>query len=208
MTYVPTSCVTRYPDSHFSKRFRDQPRTRTSRSKSTGSIANQTRSTASRLPGLVAVGDAVCTTTLAGRGVALALMQARELMRTLDWHRADIGCATIKFDRWCENHIRPWFDDHRDVDADRMRRWSGGDVDLRRPPPVGPHRRGRRGRPGAAGHRRPLFLDGRIARKPRARRGPRSGIVRKRLAPLDPGRPDPRRAQRGGVQDTGSRLMP
>lgn len=135
MTYVPTSCVTRYPDSHFSKRFRDQPRTRTSRSKSTGSIANQTRSTASRLPGLVAVGDAVCTTTLAGRGVALALMQARELMRILDWHRADIGCATIKFDRWCENHIRPWFDDHRDVDADRMRRWSGGDVDLRRPLP-------------------------------------------------------------------------
>jgi 2-polyprenyl-6-methoxyphenol hydroxylase-like FAD-dependent oxidoreductase len=85
------------------------------------------------LPGLVAVGDAVCTTTpLAGRGVALALMQARELIRTLDQHRADIDCATIEFDRWCEVHIRPWFDDHRDVDADRMRRWAGGDVDLHR----------------------------------------------------------------------------
>jgi len=88
------------------------------------------------LPGLVAVGDAVCTTTpLAGRGVALALMQARELIRTLDRHRADISYATIEFDRWCEDHIRPWFDDHRDVDADRMRRWSGGDVDLHRPLP-------------------------------------------------------------------------
>ena len=85
------------------------------------------------LPGLIAVGDAVCTTTpLAGRGVALALMQARELIRTLDQHRADIDCATIEFDRWCDDHIRPWFDDHRDVDADRMRRWAGGDVDLHR----------------------------------------------------------------------------
>jgi len=85
------------------------------------------------LPGFVAVGDAVCTTTpLAGRGVGLALMQARELVRTLDQNRADIGCATIEFDRWCEDHIRPWFDDHRDVDADRMRRWAGGDVDLHR----------------------------------------------------------------------------
>ena len=85
------------------------------------------------LPRLVAVGDAVCTTTpLAGRGVALALMQARELIRTLDQHRTDISCATIEFDRWCEDHIRPWFDDHRDVDADRMRRWAGGDVDLHR----------------------------------------------------------------------------
>ena len=85
------------------------------------------------LPGLVAVGDAVCATTpLAGRGVALALMQARELVRTLDHHPADIGCATIQFDSWCETNIRPWFDDHRHVDTDRMRRWSGGDVDLHR----------------------------------------------------------------------------
>ena len=37
------------------------------------------------LPGLISVGDAVCTTTpLAGRGVTLALMQARELIRNLD----------------------------------------------------------------------------------------------------------------------------
>lgn len=88
------------------------------------------------LPGLVSVGDAVCTTTpLAGRGVALALMQARELISTLDQNRADISCATLEFDRWCGEHIRPWFDDHRDVDADRMRRWAGGDVDLNRPLP-------------------------------------------------------------------------
>ncbi|MGH3645521.1 MAG: hypothetical protein ACRDUX_41655 [Mycobacterium sp.] len=28
--------------------------------------------------------------------------------------------------------IRPWFDDHRYADADRIRRWSGGEVDTTR----------------------------------------------------------------------------
>jgi hypothetical protein len=32
-------------------------------------------------------------------------------------------------------HVRPWFDDHRYIDSDRMRRWSGGDVDVSRPLP-------------------------------------------------------------------------
>jgi 2-polyprenyl-6-methoxyphenol hydroxylase-like FAD-dependent oxidoreductase len=84
------------------------------------------------LPGLISVGDAVCTTTpLAGRGTALALMQAQELVRLVSRER-DITTATRQFDRWCRRHIRPWFDDHRYTDADRVRRWSGGDVDLAR----------------------------------------------------------------------------
>jgi flavin-dependent dehydrogenase len=85
------------------------------------------------LPGLISVGDAVCTTTaLAGRGVTLALMQARELARILDLHDRDITTATKQFDRWTLRHIRPWFDDHRHTDTDRMRRWSGGDIDVSR----------------------------------------------------------------------------
>jgi 2-polyprenyl-6-methoxyphenol hydroxylase-like FAD-dependent oxidoreductase len=88
------------------------------------------------LPGLISVGDAVCTTTpLAGRGVTLALMQARGLVRILDVHDRDIATATMQFDSWCAHHIRPWFDDHRYTDADRMRRWSGGDIDVSRPLP-------------------------------------------------------------------------
>jgi 2-polyprenyl-6-methoxyphenol hydroxylase-like FAD-dependent oxidoreductase len=84
------------------------------------------------MPGMISVGDAVCTTTpLAGRGVSLALLQARELVRILD-QQADIASATIEFDKWCTDNIRPWFDDHRYTDADRVRRWSGGDVDLSR----------------------------------------------------------------------------
>jgi 2-polyprenyl-6-methoxyphenol hydroxylase-like FAD-dependent oxidoreductase len=85
------------------------------------------------LPGMVSVGDAVCTTTpLAGRGVTLALMQARALVDILDRRGSDIAAATIEFDGWCLRQIRPWFDDHRYTDAERMRRWSGGDVDLGR----------------------------------------------------------------------------
>jgi 2-polyprenyl-6-methoxyphenol hydroxylase-like FAD-dependent oxidoreductase len=82
--------------------------------------------------GLISVGDAVCTTTpLAGRGVTLALMQAQELVRILE-KDPDTVTVTRQFDRWCLRHIRPWFDDHRYADTDRLRRWAGGDVDLSR----------------------------------------------------------------------------
>lgn len=88
------------------------------------------------LTGLISVGDAVCTTTpLAGRGVALGLMQACELVRTLDKFEGDIETATVQFDGWCTANIKPWFDDHLSTDADRVRRWAGGDIDLRRPLP-------------------------------------------------------------------------
>jgi 2-polyprenyl-6-methoxyphenol hydroxylase-like FAD-dependent oxidoreductase len=84
-------------------------------------------------PGMISVGDAVCTTTpLAGRGVTLALAQARALLRALDQHGTDIDSATIQFDHWCTENVRPWFDDHVRNDADRLRRWSGGDVDTTR----------------------------------------------------------------------------
>jgi 2-polyprenyl-6-methoxyphenol hydroxylase-like FAD-dependent oxidoreductase len=84
-------------------------------------------------PGMVSVGDAVCTTTpLAGRGVTLALAQARALIRALDDHSTDTDSATVQFDQWCTENVRPWFDDHVHNDADRLRRWAGGDVDLTR----------------------------------------------------------------------------
>ena len=86
--------------------------------------------------GLISVGDAVCTTTpLAGRGVALAFMQARQLVRSLGDHRDDIDGATMEFDDWCTTNIKPWFTDHQYADTDRVRRWSGCDVDLDRPLP-------------------------------------------------------------------------
>lgn len=88
------------------------------------------------LPGMISIGDAVCTTTpLAGRGVALALMQSRALIWLLDEHGRDYYSSTASFDQWCLDNIKPWFDDHAYVDAQRLRRWAGYDVDLSRPLP-------------------------------------------------------------------------
>ena len=71
------------------------------------------------LPGMLAVGDAVCTTNpAAGRGVALA--------------RHDPADAALAFDAWCAEQVRPWFADHVAVDAAQLRRWAGEDVDLTR----------------------------------------------------------------------------
>lgn len=84
-------------------------------------------------PGVIAVGDAVCTTTpLAGRGVALALLQARALVAILQACGRDIDSAAARFDRWCTSNVKPWFDDQRASDTDRQRRWSGADVDTTR----------------------------------------------------------------------------
>lgn len=83
------------------------------------------------LPGLIAVGDSVCTTTpLAGRGIALAFMQARHLVSMLADDRDDIVSVTTEFDGWCTANIKPWFTDHQFVDRERVRRWSGADIDL------------------------------------------------------------------------------
>ncbi len=82
------------------------------------------------LPGLVFVGDSVCTTTPTfGRGVATSLLQARELLRSLDSGSgsADLGDA---FDRWCHREMRPWVVDHMIMDEALRRRWLGQDVDL------------------------------------------------------------------------------
>jgi 2-polyprenyl-6-methoxyphenol hydroxylase-like FAD-dependent oxidoreductase len=90
------------------------------------------------LPGLVFVGDAVCTTNpSAGRGVSTSLLQARRLLALLDGGgAADPESCAREFDAWCTGHIRPWFDDHVACDAGLAARWAGADVDLDRPLPA------------------------------------------------------------------------
>jgi 2-polyprenyl-6-methoxyphenol hydroxylase-like FAD-dependent oxidoreductase len=85
------------------------------------------------LPGLMFLGDAVCTTNpAAGRGVAISMIQAQELLRLLDEHGRDFVTVSTTFDQWCVDNVKPWFDDHVYWDADQVRRWAGGDVDLTR----------------------------------------------------------------------------
>ena len=64
-----------------------------------------------------------------------SLLQARQLISLLDEHGRDFTSCSLAFDSWCAATIRPWFADHIYWDADLIRRWSGGDVDLTRPLP-------------------------------------------------------------------------
>ncbi len=88
------------------------------------------------LPGLIFVGDAVCTTTpTAGRGVATSLMQAQQLLVLLDRHGDDLAGCSLDLEDWCDANIQPWFDDHVAMDAAQVSRWSGHDIDLTKPLP-------------------------------------------------------------------------
>jgi hypothetical protein len=82
-------------------------------------------------PGLVFVGDAVCTTNpAAGRGVALGMQQARTLVALLDEHADDLARVASELDDWCTANIQPWYDDHVYWDATALRRFAGEDIDL------------------------------------------------------------------------------
>ena len=94
------------------------------------------------LPGLVFVGDAVCTTTPNfGRGLATTMLQVDELLRLLDATVDVAASATTSrltdvgeaFDAWTEANMRPWVEDHAIMDHALRRRWGGEDVDLSLP---------------------------------------------------------------------------
>ena len=88
------------------------------------------------LRGFIAVGDAVGTTTpIFGRGVALAMNQARALLKAIEAHGTDTAAAAAEFDAWCTAEIAPWVRDHLAMDAAMLARWRGADVDLDRPLP-------------------------------------------------------------------------
>ena len=74
------------------------------------------------------VGDAVCTTNpAAGRGVSLGLLQAQALLSLLG--NGDARDTSQQFDAWCNEHIRPWYEDHVLWDAELLRRFAGEDLD-------------------------------------------------------------------------------
>ena len=88
---------------------------------------------AAAVPGLLFVGDAVLTTNpQAGRGVTTGLLQTRELLRLLA-ESDDLGQVAVNFDGWCEQNLRPWFEDHVYWDATLLARWAGVDIDVDAP---------------------------------------------------------------------------
>lgn len=87
------------------------------------------------LPGLIFVGDAVCTTTPNfGRGITTSYLQAGRLLELIDEHAFDTGgdadSVAVEFDDWCAKNMRPWVEDHRRMDHALAGRWDGADIDL------------------------------------------------------------------------------
>lgn len=84
-------------------------------------------------PGLVAVGDAVATTTpTRGRGIAMAFTQVSALLALLDGG-ADPVTVAEPFGAWCQANVEPWVADHIAIDGGMVRRWQGEDLDLSTP---------------------------------------------------------------------------
>ena len=85
------------------------------------------------VPGLVAVGDSVATTTpTRGRGIAMACLQLRGLLDLLDGG-ADPVTVAEPFGAWCDQQVQPWVVDHVAIDTGAVRRWQGEEVDLSQP---------------------------------------------------------------------------
>ena len=83
------------------------------------------------LTGMFWVGDAMSTTNpAAGRGVSLGLRQARTLVDLIASDGADLAGASLRFDAWCAENIRPWFLDHVYWDTTLLRRFAGDGIDL------------------------------------------------------------------------------
>jgi flavin-dependent dehydrogenase len=85
------------------------------------------------LPGVFWVGDSMSTTNpAAGRGVSLGLRQARTLVELIGGSDAntDLADASLQFDAWCTDNIRPWYLDHVYWDETLRRRFVGEDIDL------------------------------------------------------------------------------
>jgi 2-polyprenyl-6-methoxyphenol hydroxylase-like FAD-dependent oxidoreductase len=88
------------------------------------------------LPGLVFVGDSVCTTTPNfGRGITTSLLQVSELLRLVEEHGTDAEAVALGLDGYGQEQMRPWVEDHIDMDSAQARRWAGGGIDLSGPLP-------------------------------------------------------------------------
>jgi 2-polyprenyl-6-methoxyphenol hydroxylase-like FAD-dependent oxidoreductase len=88
------------------------------------------------LPGLFFVGDSVATTTpVFGRGVTTTLWQCEALLSLLDHDSDDLVAAGHAFDEWSVDTMRPWVEDHVQMDLAHVDRWNGSDIDLDSPLP-------------------------------------------------------------------------
>ena len=99
-------------------------------------LANAYRRQPTTVTGLVAIGDAFCTTNPQGaRGVPLGMQSAAALAELVgeDVPLADLAAA---MDAWGTAQLLPWYDDHVAWDAALRNQWSGRSIDP--DGPIGP----------------------------------------------------------------------
>jgi hypothetical protein len=87
-------------------------------------LVNRYRPQTRDLTGLLAIGDAICTTNPAGgRGVTLAMRAAAELADLVGTHPEQEWAARL--DAWSVEQLRPWFEEHLISDRAMRARWRG-----------------------------------------------------------------------------------
>ena len=62
--------------------------------------------------------------------MSLGLRQAAALTAVLAEDGTDLAATSLRFDAWCEQNIKPWFEDHVYWDATLLRRFNGEDIDV------------------------------------------------------------------------------
>jgi flavin-dependent dehydrogenase len=71
--------------------------------------------------GLAAIGDSVCTTNpTLGRGLALALSGAVDLLRVMDEHGEDWAALALAADELFADHVVPFYEDQAAIDSARL----------------------------------------------------------------------------------------
>jgi len=91
-------------------------------------LVNLYRRQTADVRGLLAIGDAACTTNPTGaRGVSLGMLSAAALADIVAEHPAAEWAERL--DAWSLAQLRPWFEDHVRFDASMRARWSGQPVD-------------------------------------------------------------------------------
>jgi 2-polyprenyl-6-methoxyphenol hydroxylase-like FAD-dependent oxidoreductase len=97
-------------------------------------LSNHYQGQPTQVEGLLAIGDAVCTTNPAGaRGLSLGMLMAGALADVVE-SRPSSEWATA-LEEWCDGEIRPWFDEHLIADAWQLDQWRGVPTDPEGPIP-------------------------------------------------------------------------
>jgi 2-polyprenyl-6-methoxyphenol hydroxylase-like FAD-dependent oxidoreductase len=93
-----------------------------------GGLVNEFRGQATSVVGLLATGDACCTTNPMGaRGVALGMQTSAFIADVVEATPREQWAGALE--AWARRHLEPWYHDHVAWDHTLLRRWAGEPID-------------------------------------------------------------------------------